>query len=130
MLRPSGVHPLPEALALREESAAKLTGIAFLYKSYKPDAWWFELFETARRLLLTGFLVLFMAGSASQITLALLVMQVSIVVCSRVKPFLNEHDEQLHLTAQMQTFLALLAGLLIQVVPHTRLNSACMLKFQ
>lgn len=38
LLCPDGVRPLPEALALREEHAARLTGIAFLYKSYKPHA--------------------------------------------------------------------------------------------
>jgi hypothetical protein len=43
--------PLHLSLAARSAQDTELTGVAFLYKQYKPDVcWWFELFETARRL--------------------------------------------------------------------------------
>jgi hypothetical protein len=106
---------LQQAIAARQAKAHQLSGLAFLYTSYKPCAWWYELFETGKRLVLTGFLVLFMAGSASQITLALLVMLLSIIVSSRYDPFINAADARLHFAAQIQTYIALLAGLLIQV---------------
>jgi hypothetical protein len=38
------------SLAAREQNAIELEGKSFLYKQYRPSMWWYELFETARRL--------------------------------------------------------------------------------
>jgi hypothetical protein len=64
------------------------------------------LFETARRLILTGFLVLLMPGSASQLAVALIVTAASIAVSCRCKPFAAVGDERLHLAAQVCTVAA------------------------
>merc|ERR1712176_649414 len=39
---------------------------AFMYDNYEPEYWWFECFDYIRRLLLTGILVVFEPGSATQ----------------------------------------------------------------
>jgi hypothetical protein len=52
LLDPVGTQSMPDHLSLasRERHEEKLAGLAFLYKQYHPRVWWFELFETARRL--------------------------------------------------------------------------------
>ena len=49
------------------EKDEKLMQIMFLFDVYKPSCWWFELFETARRLLVTGVLSAIDPGSNVQL---------------------------------------------------------------
>jgi hypothetical protein len=44
-----------------------LKSLAFLYDAYEPQRWWFEVFETGRRLLLTGGLLFLSPGTAGQV---------------------------------------------------------------
>ena len=68
--------PLEQAVQARDKYAIHVDSISFLFSAYEPHVWWFELFETARRLLLTGFLVLFQPGTASQISVGMIVSAV------------------------------------------------------
>lgn len=45
--------------------------LEFLYKSYKPSAWYFELIETFRKLFLTAVISVMSAGTSAQATVAL-----------------------------------------------------------
>lgn len=98
----------------KQREAMEGQGMDFLFKSYLPKLFWFELFETARRLLLTGFLVLIMPGSASQLSLAIMVMGVSLVLISHYTPFVDKETGRLNFIAQVQTYLSLYVALLIQ----------------
>jgi hypothetical protein len=51
-LNPAGGKKYPPhlSLAAREQYAVELEGLSFLYQQYRPSMWWYELFETARRL--------------------------------------------------------------------------------
>eukprot|EP00953_Heterococcus_sp_UTEX-ZZ885_P030846 16257-Heterococcus_DN1.PRE.3 len=96
MLNPVGdtSMPLHLSLAAREVQEGKLSGFGFLYKQYKPNVcWWFELFETARRL----------------------VMLVTIVVHVHWKPFCDGQANQLGVVALMLNFITLFAALLIKI---------------
>jgi hypothetical protein len=65
---------LKEALELRaanEEEHQSLKALSFLYGSYEPKYWWFEVFETLRKLALTGFLVFLAPGTAAQVTISI-----------------------------------------------------------
>jgi len=46
-----------EVREMNEEKQKNLEALSFLYSSYEPKYWWFEVFETLRMLALTGFLV-------------------------------------------------------------------------
>jgi hypothetical protein len=54
-----------------EEEHATLKALSFLYGSYEPKYWWFEVFETLRKLALTGFLVFLAPGTAAQVLFSL-----------------------------------------------------------
>ncbi|GMI38151.1 hypothetical protein TeGR_g7086, partial [Tetraparma gracilis] len=65
-----------EALRRRaadEEAYSMLGRMKFLYAAYEPKCWWFEVFETLRRLLLTGGQVILNQGTPSQIVLNLII---------------------------------------------------------
>ena len=60
----------------------------FLFEHYQPACWWMETVEMARRITMTGGLVLILRGSAEQIILAIVVSVASVRVIARNKPFL------------------------------------------
>jgi hypothetical protein len=45
----------------------KIQHIVFLWRDYRPDFWWFEIYECFRRLSFTGMLVFFPPGSPGQV---------------------------------------------------------------
>jgi hypothetical protein len=49
------------------ENDEKLMRLAFLFDPYKPEYWWFEVFETTRRLAMTGVLGAISPGSDLQL---------------------------------------------------------------
>jgi hypothetical protein len=52
LLNPTSTQLMPDhlSLALRDKLEEQLAGLSFLYKQYHSRVWWFELAETARRL--------------------------------------------------------------------------------
>jgi hypothetical protein len=60
----------------------------FLFEHYQPQCWWMETVEMARRITMTGGLVLILRGSAEQIILAVIVSVASVRIVARNKPFL------------------------------------------
>ncbi|GMI41731.1 hypothetical protein TeGR_g2388 [Tetraparma gracilis] len=60
----------------------------FLWEHYQPQCWWMETVEMARRIMMTGGLVLILRGSAEQIILAVIVSVASVRIVARNKPFL------------------------------------------
>eukprot|EP00953_Heterococcus_sp_UTEX-ZZ885_P036825 18957-Heterococcus_DN1.PRE.2 len=106
------------SLAAREQNAIELEGMSFLYKQYRPSMWWYELFETARRL----------AGTVSQISLALLLRGHELyflyklaVYClsasglTACKPFLDSQANDLGFASLMLNYLTLFGALFIKI---------------
>ena len=56
-----------EQVILDRESDESIQNYVFLWGSYRPSAWWYEIFECLRRLSLTGALVFLKQGSLTQI---------------------------------------------------------------
>ena len=86
---------------------------AFMYDNYEPEYWWFECFDYIRRLLLTGILVVFEAGSATQGLFAVLVALFGTQVYSWTRPFPDNAGDRLAESAQWTTFFTFLAALMI-----------------
>ena len=103
----------------REEMNPSLRQLKFLYETYEPRCWWFEVFETVRRLLLTGGLVLFNPGTSSQIVASLIICLLSVRVYSGYDPFIDEKHDRLVEVAQWQLFFTLLGSLCIRVKIYT-----------
>ena len=101
--------------SLREEEFPEVKQLAFLYDSYEPRCWAFEVFETFRRLILTGGMVFLRPGTASQIVISMLICLFSMRVYAFYHPFINSKHDRLAEAAQWQLFFTLFGALAIKV---------------
>ena len=100
----SNVHPDSSLATPDAEEVAvdpppkkqKIVGAAelnFLYKAYEGHVWYWEVVETARRLLLTAIISVIGQGSAEQIVFGIVISLIYIKLYGYYAPFdLDEHD--------------------------------------
>ncbi|GMH88338.1 hypothetical protein TrST_g13960 [Triparma strigata] len=93
----------------------RLHRISFLWEMYTVDVWWFELFECARRLMMTGMLIFIKPGSPSQIVVAMIIALFSIVIYVHFEPYEEANEDQLAIVSQLAIFFTLFAALMIRV---------------
>ena len=105
---------LYKAESARWEELSRTHELSFLFSAYSPRVYWFEVFEVIRRILLSGVLVLFGAGSTVQSAFSILICFGSITVYSVYSPLLDEEANFLQWMAQVQLFLVLLSILLMK----------------
>ena len=67
----------------------KLDAIRFLFDMYHARVWWWEVFETLRRIALTGALMVFKEGSILQLFLGVTICVVSLMMYSHYMPFVS-----------------------------------------
>ena len=89
--------------------------LSFLFAAYQPEYWWFESFESARRIIFTGALKFVDAGSVTQCALGLLFAFVCVRVYARYKPFALNSSSRFGEIMQWQLALTFLATLLLKV---------------
>lgn len=109
---------LKEAIRQREKIELNNTSVSrmkFLFEAYEPRCYGFELFETFRRLLLTGGQVYLKPGTASQIVINMLICLFSMRVYAKYKPFVDHKHDRLAEAAQWQLFFTMLAALCLKV---------------
>ena len=99
----------------REETNHRLKRLAFLYDSYEPRCWAFEVFETFRRIMLTGGLVFLRPGTASEIVASMLICLFSMRIYAQYHPFIDSKHDKLAEAAQWQLFFTLFGALAIRV---------------
>ena len=96
------------------EKDEKLMQIMFLFDVYKPSCWWFELFETARRLLVTGVLSAIDPGSNVQLASGIVMTVGGILVYGITMPFTAMKDSFLAILTNIQLFLVMLTALVLK----------------
>jgi len=94
----------------------KLRGILFLWEPYKKEYWWWEVFETVRRLAMTGLLSTIDPGSFTQISSGLMMASLYTVLLTWARPFAELRDN----------VIAVLSGVLLMLT----LTSAFLMKSQ
>jgi hypothetical protein len=67
--------------------------LSFLYKTYRPEFWWFEVYELLRKLVLTGLIIFVMSGTATQIAIACIICACSICIHLRLRPYEEYFDD-------------------------------------
>lgn len=87
--------------------------ISFLYESYKPRLWYWEVIETIRRLLLTAVLSVLGAGSPPQIIAGILIALAFTKLYGLFTPFIRIEFAVLQELAQYQILLTLLAAFIL-----------------
>ena len=91
-----------------------LVPYAFLYEAYKPDLWFWECVECARRLCLTGLLVFMYPGTDKQVVLAMILCMIFMIVYSFVQPFLDPIHNYVIGSAKWGIFLQLYGTLMLK----------------
>ena len=86
-----------------------------LYQQYEPRFWWFEFGCTMRKMILTGALVLFGAGTTPQVVTALAVCILWFGLVANLNPFEEDADDRLAQTEAIQILFTLLIGLVLQL---------------
>jgi len=99
---------------VREEDVG-LQSLAFLYDAYEPKYWWFEVFETARRLAMTGVLGAISPGSTLQLGAGILMTVVGLCVYCLCMPYIEIKDDILGVLTNFQIFLVMLTALVMKV---------------
>ena len=105
---------IKQPVAEREEDN-ELAGLAFLFDSYKPQFWYFEVVVTVLRLLLTGVLGLIEPGSATQLCVGMIITFGAVMQLCDSKPYESGRDSVLSILGYVQIFLVMLCGLILKV---------------
>jgi hypothetical protein len=109
---------MEEAIRLRtefEEHDPDVKRLAFLYASYEPSCWWFEVAETMRRLTFTCGMVFFLPGTAAQISASMILCLGAMRIYAGYKPFVKESLDLLAETTQWQLYFTMFAALALKV---------------
>jgi predicted outer membrane repeat protein len=93
----------------------RINGLSFLFASYLPRNWYFEVIECSRRLLLTSIPLLFLRSTSLQIVLVLLVSLVFCAVYQELRPFVNQSDNVVAIYSQWAITLTVLGSLCLRV---------------
>ena len=113
-------HLVKGAVLQKEKMKLRLTyediaDIGFLYETYKPRCWYFEIVECFRRLMLTAIPVLIMRETATQVILLLLFNLIITAIYSETKPYAQNGDDIASICTQWGINLTLIVALMIRV---------------
>lgn len=91
--------------------------IQYLYDPYKPDFWWFELFELLKRFALTFGLEFITRdiGPVPMIMFAIYLMTAGLIVYCLYLPFTNKFENKLGILSNLNILSTGLASLLLMV---------------
>jgi hypothetical protein len=102
------------AVAKSRSQQEALQSLRFLYESYEPRFWWWEIVETTQRLVLTGILVLISQGSALQIIVGAILTLVFLHLYARYEPFNDSFVLSIKIVSYWQIFFVFWIALLIK----------------
>ena len=92
------------------KSAELLTGLRFLFENYRPSAWYWELVDTMRKVILTSGLILIGSESRSYAGIASIISGIYAIAFAVKKPMVDPFDNRLMLTSLAVTFINLGIG--------------------
>lgn len=100
------------------EDDPEVQHIVFLWCDYRPDFWWYEIYECFRRLSFTGMLVFFEPGSAPQLCFSIILALLSSLMYVYNQPFERTEENTLAQISTVGIFFTLLSGILITLRDH------------
>ena len=92
------------------KSAELLTGLRFLFENYRPSAWYWELVDTVRKVILTSGLILIGSESRSYAGIASIISGIYAIAFAVKKPVVDPFENRLMLTSLVVTFTNLGIG--------------------
>ena len=89
--------------------------MSFLYENYKDDAWYWELVEVVRKLILTCGIILIGRESRAYVGLASICSGLFAIFYAFRKPIRDEFEDKLQLTSLLVIFLNLGIGVILKI---------------
>ena len=114
-------HAIRESIAAvsRAFDAASVTGggighISFLWSSYRPHLFFWEIVESARRLVLEAVIIVILPDTAVQVAIACVISIGFLLALAYVRPYRDKKNNRLALFASTFVSVVLYVGLLIK----------------
>ena len=92
-----------------------LRAMAFLYENYKPNAWYWELLETLRKVILVSCLTLVGSESRVYVGLGAIVAGIFAIIYAGIDPMKTSFEDRLQLLTLCVTFLNLMIGTILKM---------------
>lgn len=105
----------PLAVSSRVRLAGDVTPLSELWEPYKPNRYYYELVEFARRVLLTGAGVFIYPNSASQIAIILLLALAFGILFEVLAPYKKPFETWLYRVGYVVVILSMYLALLLRV---------------
>ena len=103
--------------------AELLTGLRFLFENYRPSAWYWELVDTVRKVILTSGLILIGSESRSYAGIASIMSGIYGIGFAVKKPVVDPFENRLMLTSLTVTFINLGIGA-VSKIPSENIPSS------
>ncbi|CAE7541394.1 unnamed protein product [Symbiodinium sp. CCMP2592] len=101
------------ATIMKRDNDPTIKHLLFIFDDYKPSCMYFEVFESLRKIFLSGALAFIASGSWLQVVVGLFACQLSLKVLQRFQPYANPTATTTAEIAQQMLFTNLVFGLLI-----------------
>ena len=106
-----------EVVAMKERAQKYkdvVSKYGFVYSSYSEHAYWWELTELVRKLLLTGVVIFVAPGSLSQLAFAFLVNLFFFVLHINVDAFVERAESKLMFYSLLSTLITVFSGIILK----------------
>jgi hypothetical protein len=98
----------------RRKYDERIQKLSFLFMSYKPEFWWFEIFVTFSRLALTGLLSIIEPGSIKQLAAGLFMTLVVIILMCIFTPYNSARDNIMSIICGFEIFMVIMVALILK----------------
>ncbi|CAM9289996.1 unnamed protein product, partial [Hapterophycus canaliculatus] len=99
----------------QRESIPRITSTSDLWKPYKPSAFYYEVVECGRRILLAGVVVFIYPNSAAQIAITLMMSFAFAMLSECLAPYASRWDTWLGRIGHAVVFMSMYVALLLKV---------------
>lgn len=99
----------------RSVPSADVQVTADLWKPYRPERFYYEVVECARRVTLTGVVVFIYPNTAGQVAVTLVLAFAFVIVSESLAPYASSQDAWLSRVGHIVVFLSMFQALLLKV---------------
>ena len=103
-----------------EQEKRAVECVGFLFLSYRVEFWYFELIEQLRKLLMTSIIVVFYPGSLDQLIGGILITFLGLVLCFRMRPYMQPQLSELQATCLAIQGVTLFYGVVLIADSNTK----------
>lgn len=108
------LHAPEDGSPAHPDHASMKSRFGFLYSSYKPNLWWWEIVTLSQKLLLTGLIIFIRPDTVSQLAAGFMISCSYMVLQVRFSPLKKKSEEELQFASNLAITLTLFYGILLK----------------